>query len=146
MTSLECHGVAQRPVGMEALPKNLSPDQAERTAAETPEFNMLYGDPAEQIAEWCCVVLTTAFAYRPDRPKPGKPAARLFRLRGRMLLTPQWRGCLVPQNAIVDADRNETPRGLLRNHYLTLHDCRERVRSTGDERAMDRWRTVLEAA
>ena len=42
-----------------------------------PKHNMFYSHPAELIAEWCCVALLTAFAYKSGRLKPGKPAAKL---------------------------------------------------------------------
>jgi len=29
-----------------------------------PNINMFYGYPAELIAEWCCVAVSTAFAYK----------------------------------------------------------------------------------
>jgi hypothetical protein len=112
-----------------------------------PELNMFYGYPAELIAEWCCVAVSTAFAYNSGRLKPSKAAAKLFRLhRDRMVLTPEWRGWVVTQNAIVDPEGNETPRGLLRNYYLMLQYCRGLGVLTGDEQEIARWRRLLEAA
>jgi hypothetical protein len=112
-----------------------------------PELNMFYAYPAELIAEWCCVALSTAFAYKSGRLKPSKPVAKLFRLhRDRLVLTPEWRGWFVTQSAIVDPDGNETPRGLLHNYYLMLQYCREIVRRTGDEREFKRWARLLNAA
>jgi hypothetical protein len=109
--------------------------------------NMFYGYPAELIAEWCSVAVSTAYAYKTGHLKPSKPAAKLFRLhRDRMVLTREWRGWFVTQNAIVDPDGNETPRGLLHNYYLMLQYCRELAVRTGDEQEIARWRRLLEAA
>jgi len=59
------------------------------------------------IAEWCRVALSTRFAYESGRRKPPKPAAKPFRLyRGRMVLTPEWRGWLVMRSATVDPEGN----------------------------------------
>jgi len=108
---------------------------------------MFYGFPADLIAEWCCVALSTAFAYKSGRLKPSKPAAKLFRLhRDRMVLTPEWRGWVVTQNAVVDPEGNETPRNLIRNYYLMLQYCRELAGRSGDEQEIARWRGLLEAA
>ena len=111
------------------------------------EMNMFYGYPAELIAEWCSVALSTAYAYKTGRLKPSKPAAKLFRLhRDRMVLTPEWKGWFVTRNAILDPDGNETPRNLLRNYSLMLQYCRELAERTGDRRQIERWRRLLEAA
>jgi hypothetical protein len=108
---------------------------------------MFYGYPAELIAEWCSVAVSTAYAYKTGHLKPSKPAAKLFRLhRDRMVLTPEWKGWFVTRSAIVDPEGNETPRDLLRNYYLMLQYCRELVRRCGDEREMERWRGFLEVA
>jgi hypothetical protein len=96
---------------------------------------VLYGYPAELILKWCCVALSTAFAYKSGRRRASKPAARLFRLhRDRLALTPEWRGWVVTQNAIVDPDGNETPRALPRNCCLMRQYCRELAGAIGDER------------
>lgn len=98
-----------------------------------PELNIFYGYPAALIADWCCVALSTAFAYKSGRLKPGKAAAKLFRLhRDRMVLTPEWRGWVVTPNAIADPEGNETSRNPLRNYYLMLQYCRELAVRTGD--------------
>ena len=112
-----------------------------------PELNMFYGYPAQLIAEWCCVALSTAFAYKSGRLKPSKPAAKLFRLhRDRMVLTPEWKGWFVTGSAIVDPEGNEMPRNLVRNYYLMLQYCRELTGRIGDEQEIARWRRLLEAA
>jgi hypothetical protein len=43
---------------------------------------MFYGYPAELVAEWCCVAISTAYAYKTRRLKSSRPAAKLFRLSG----------------------------------------------------------------
>ncbi len=43
-----------------------------------PALNMFYGYPAERIAEWCAVALSTAYAYKCGSLKPSKPAAKPF--------------------------------------------------------------------
>src|SRR5450432_410787 len=90
-----------------------------------PDLDMFYGYPAELIAEWCSVALSTAFAYKSGRLKPSKPAAKVFRLRrDRMVLTQDWRGWFVTRSAIIDPEGNETPRNPRRNHHLMLQYCR----------------------
>jgi len=79
--------------------------------------------------------------------KRSKPAAKLFRLhRDRLVLTPEWRGWLVSQNAIADPEGNEMPRGLLRDYDLMLQYCHELAGRIGDEHEMAKWRRVLEVA
>ena len=113
---------------------------------KNPEFNMFYGYPADLIAEWCCVAISTAFAYKSGRLKLSKPAAELFRLRrDRLVLTREWRGWLVTPNAIIDPDGHETPRGLLHNHSLMLQCYRELAVRTEEEQKIARWRSLLEA-
>lgn len=49
---------------------------------------MFYGIPAERIAEWCCVTVSTAYAHKTGLRKSSKSAAKLFRLhRDRRILT-----------------------------------------------------------
>jgi hypothetical protein len=38
-------------------------------------LNMFYGYPTELIAEWCCVAVSTAFAYKSGRLKPSNSAS-----------------------------------------------------------------------
>jgi hypothetical protein len=65
--------------------------------------NEFYGYPPKVIAEWCCVAMSTARAYKIGRLKAGRAAQKLFRLhRGRGLLTREWRGWLIKPDAIVD--------------------------------------------
>jgi hypothetical protein len=112
-----------------------------------PELNTFYGYPAELIAEWCCVALSTAFAYKSGHLKQSKPVAKLFRLhRDRMVLTPEWRGWFVTQDAVVDPDGNETPRGLLENYYLMVQYCRELAGRIGDEQEIAKSPRFLEVA
>jgi hypothetical protein len=111
------------------------------------QLNMFYGYPAELIAEWCAVAVSTAYAYKTGHLKPSNPAAKLFRLhRDRMVLTPEWKGWFVTRGAIVDPDGHETPRNLLHNYFLMLQYCRELAGRTGDEQEIARWRRLLEAA
>ena len=110
-------------------------------------LNQFYGYPAPLIAEWCCVALSTAHAYKSGRLKPSKPAAKLFRLhRDRMVLTPEWRGWFVTRDAIIDPEGNETSRNVVRNYYFMLQYCRELAARAGDEHEIARWRRLLEAA
>jgi hypothetical protein len=54
------------------------------------ELNLFHGYPAELIAEWCCVALSTAHAYKSGRLKRGNAAEKLFRLhRDRLILNAQ---------------------------------------------------------
>ncbi len=106
-----------------------------------------YGYPPKLIAEWCCVALSTAHAYKTGRLKPGRAAQKLFRLhRDRMILTPEWRGWLIKPGAIVDPDGNEMPRALLHNYQLMLIYFRELAERSGDPIEMERWWRLFEAA
>ncbi len=46
------------------------------------KLNMFYGYPAELIAEWCSVAVSTAYAWKTGSLKPSKPAAKLFGCTG----------------------------------------------------------------
>ena len=108
---------------------------------------MFYGYPEELIAEWCCVALSTAYAYKCGSLKPSKSAAKLFRLhRDRRILTGEWHGWLVTPNAIVDPEGNKTSPALLRNYFLMMQYAYDLVQRTGDEREIERWRELLRAA
>ena len=110
-------------------------------------INEFYGFPASLIAEWCCVALSTAHAYKNGRLKPGKSAEKIFQLhRDRMVLTPVWRGWLAKPDVIVDPDGNETNRPALRNYQLMLDYVRELARRSGDQREMEMYRRLLNAA
>jgi uncharacterized protein DUF3653 len=105
-----------------------------------PGLNLFYGSPAELIAEWCCVALSTAHAYKSGRLKPGKAAEKLFRLhRDRMILTTEWRGWIVKPDAIVDPEGNEMPPNLLRDYQLMLQYFRDLAKRSGDAKEMERW-------
>ena len=57
------------------------------------QLNMFYGIPERQIAEWCGIGLSTAYAYKTGDLKPSKPVAKLFRLhRDRRILTDERQG------------------------------------------------------
>ena len=50
--------------------------------------NMYSGYPADVIAEWCSIALSTAYAYKTGCLKPSKPEARLTGVDG---LGPRFR-------------------------------------------------------
>jgi hypothetical protein len=109
--------------------------------------NEFYGYSAQVIAEWCCVALSTAHAYKTGRIKPGKAPQKLFRLhRDRMILTPEWRGWLIKPDVIVDPEGAEMPRSLLHNYQLMLIYFRDLARRTGDEHEMERYLALLKVA
>jgi len=108
---------------------------------------MFYGYPAELIAEWCCVSLSTAFAYKSGRLKPGKSVARLFELhRDRKVLPASWKRWLVKPDAIVDPEGNETNRNLLLNYRLMMQYAHDLACRTGDSRDVERYWELLKAA
>ena len=111
------------------------------------ELNPFYGYPAPLIAEWCCVALSTAHAYKSGLLKPSKPAAKLFRLhRDRMVLTKEWRGWLVKPDAIVDPEGNETNRAALHNFQLMLDYFRDLAKRSGNPHEVERWWMFIKAA
>ena len=105
-------------------------------------MNEFYGVPPTIIAEWCCVALTTAHAY-----KTGNAARKLFRLhRDRMILPPEWRGWIIKPDVIVDPEGAEMPRALLHNYQLMLEYFRDLAERSADEREMERYRAFLKVA
>jgi hypothetical protein len=108
---------------------------------------MFYGYPAEVIAEWCCVGLSTAFAYKSGRLKPGASVQKLFRLHAeRRVLTKEWPGWIVKPHAIVDPEGNETNRNLLRNYRVMVQYYHDLARRTGNPRDLERFYELLKAA
>lgn len=75
------------------MPRNGEVSQSQKALAKVGrprkhnQLNMFYGIPAERVAIWCCVAVSTAYAYKTGLLKSGKSAAKLFRLhRGRRIL------------------------------------------------------------
>jgi len=108
---------------------------------------VFYGYPAELIAQWCGVAMSTAHAYKNGRRKPGASVVRLFELhRDRRVLPPEWKGWLVKPDAIVDPEGNETSRNLLRMYRMMLQYSHDLASRTGDERDVERYWELLKAA
>jgi hypothetical protein len=108
---------------------------------------ILYGYPASVIAQACAVKLSTAYAYKAGRRKPGASVVKLWLLyRDRQVLTPKWRGWLVKSECIVDPEGNETSRSLLRMYQMMLQYAHDLARRTGDEREIERFYELLKAA
>ena len=64
------------------------------------KLDIFYGYPAELVAEWYCVAISTAHVYKTGRLTPSKPAAKLFRLhRDRMVPTRKWRAWFMTRAA-----------------------------------------------
>jgi hypothetical protein len=105
-------------------------------------LNMFYGYLGELVAEWCCVVIATAYAYRTRRLKSSRPAAKLFRPNpDRIVLTPEWRGWFVIRNEIVDPEGIEPPRNLIRNYFPMLRHYRGLAGWIGDAPEIARLQT-----
>jgi hypothetical protein len=47
-----------------------------------------YGYPPEQIAQWCCVSVQTARAYKNGSKRPSKSVLKLFRLTKKSACSP----------------------------------------------------------
>ncbi|MBV8784241.1 MAG: hypothetical protein JOZ67_08655, partial [Gammaproteobacteria bacterium] len=93
---------------------------------------MFYGYPAELIAEWCAVSLSTAHAYKSGRLKPSRLALKLFTLhRDRRVLTAEWKGWVIKPDAIVDPEGNETNRNLLRMYQVMMAYAHDLARRSG---------------
>jgi hypothetical protein len=108
---------------------------------------MFHGIPEEQIAEWCGIGLSTAYAYKTGSLKPSKPVAKLFRLhRGRRVLTDEWQGWVVTGANIADPEGNVTPRNVLHNYALMMQVIREFIERTGAPEEVERWRALVHAA
>jgi hypothetical protein len=130
--SIDKH-LAKRPSAWTGFAKTRMPRRPVGRPGKHPGLNLFYGYPAELIAEWCGVALSTAYAYKTGRLKPSKPPAKLFLLhRDRRTLTAEWRGWRITRDAIVDPEGNATSRCLLRNYFLMLQYAGELVRRSGD--------------
>ncbi len=111
------------------------------------QLNMFYGIPEARIAEWCCVSMSTAYAYKTGDLKPSPPVAKLFRLhRDRRVLTDEWQGWVVTGANIADPEGNLTPRIVLHNYALMMQIVRELIERTGTPEDVERWRALLAAA
>jgi hypothetical protein len=108
---------------------------------------IFYGVPAELIAQWCSVSMSTAYAYKSGRTKPGKQARALFKLhQERRVLTAEWDGWLVKPDGIVDPEGNETNRNLLRGYAQILAWAHDLAQRSGDEREIKTYWELLRAA
>lgn len=108
---------------------------------------LFYGYPAEFIAQVCAVKISTAHAYKSGRLKPGASVVKLWTLhRERAVLTTEWEGWIIKPEAIVDPEGNETSRNLLRGYAQILSWAHDLARRTGDEREIERFYELLQAA
>jgi hypothetical protein len=129
------------------FPKARAPGRRVGRPRKSSTLTMFYGYPAEVVAEWCAVKLSTACAYKSGRLKPGASVVKLFKLHAeRRVLTAQWAGWLVKPDAIVDPEGNETTRNLLRMYRMMLQYAHDLARRTGDEREIERYYEILKAA
>jgi hypothetical protein len=91
--------------------------------------------------------MSTAYAYKSGRTKPGKQVLALFRLhKERRVLTSEWDGWLVKSDAIVDPEGNETNRNLLRGYAQILAWAHDLAQRSGDEREIEKYWELLRAA
>ena len=108
---------------------------------------LFYGYSAELIAEWCVVKLSTAYAYKSGRLKPGASVVKLLRLHaGRQVLTAEWQGWIVKPDCVVTPEgfeiRRTELRGL-REMFAWAHSLAQR---SGDPRDLERYWELLSAA
>lgn len=129
------------------FPEPRAPTRAVGRPRKSQALTAFYGYPAELIAEWCCVALSTAHAYKSGRLKPSKAVLKLFRLYAeRQVLPSEWEGWLVKRDAIIDPEGKETHRNLLRSYAEILALAHELARRTGDPRDVERIWELLRAA
>lgn len=84
-------------------------------------LSIFYGYPAELVASWCAVSLTTAKAYKAGTRKPSRQALKLFSLhRQELILGPEWRGFIVRKDTIVDPAGQATTRAQLEHYQLIM--------------------------
>jgi hypothetical protein len=92
--------------------------------------HLLYGYPAELLAEWCLVPLKSAQCWKRGQRQPGRQEIHLFELHrdGRILSRDHWAGWSVRDGTLVDPEGNQPTEPILRD----LSAGRELVRdSTG---------------
>lgn len=108
-----------------------------------------YGYPAEVVAEWCAVKLSTAYAYKSGRLKASKPVLKLWRLcLDRQVLPQVWRkhGWSFNGAKFVDPEGCEFDHGLLRAYRQIIELAHELSRRTGDDRDVERVWELLKTA
>lgn len=116
-----------------------------KSAALTP----FRGYPAEVIAEWCAVKVSTAYAYKSGRLKPSSSVLKLWRLYvDRQVLPEGWQkhGWSFNREKFVDPEGCEFDQGLLRAYRQIIELAHELARRTGDERHVERVWELLKTA
>lgn len=92
-------------------------------------LSIFYGYPAELIARWCGVSLSTARLYKSGARKPSRQALRLFGLhRDGRVLGPEWRDWSVKGDKLVSPANQETTQGQLNAYWLIMQLARELAR------------------
>jgi len=95
-------------------------------------FNVFEGFPAQLIADWCGVSLSTANAYKAGRRRVPRPVLRLWSLYGqRRVLGDEWAGWLINGHSIVDPDGNATTVGQLNAYWIVMQLAAEYARQLG---------------
>lgn len=108
---------------------NAGPDAADGVVAKLPTLSVFYGYPAELVARWCGVSVSTAAAWKANKRKPSRQALRIFTLhRDGRVLGDQWAGWEVREGVIRDPEGNCTTADQLRSYALILQLARELAR------------------
>lgn len=113
-------------------------------ARSRPTPAVFYGYPAELIAQWCHVSLSSAYLYKLGHRRPSRQVLRLFVLhRDRRVLSDEWKGWLVKPDVLVDPEGNETSRDLLRNYSLILQFSRALADELRGKKGRDQYLRLL---
>lgn len=97
--------------------------------AKTSTLSVFYGYPAEVVARWCGVSVSTAAAWKANKRKPSRQALRIFTLhRDGRVLGDAWAGWEVQEGVIRDPEGNCTTEAQLRNYALIVQLARELAR------------------
>jgi hypothetical protein len=88
-----------------------------------------YGYAPGLIAQWCCVSVRTARAYKNGSKRPSRSVLKLFRLHKEMrVLTGAWDGWSVDDRGVVDPDGNCTSAAQLGGYWLIMQYAAEVAR------------------
>jgi hypothetical protein len=107
---------------------------------------LFYSFPVEQIAEWCGVGISTAYAYKNGHRKPSGPVIKLMQLYGsRKVLGASWPRWQALNDSIVDPEGNVTTRTQLLAYAVMLQYLAELTRDDPAKHAEFR-RLLISAA
>ena len=111
---------ARHPPNGDQQPTLSGPAGKGAAVGEIKQLSLFYGYPAELVARWCGVSVSTAAAWKANKRKPSRQALRIFTLhRDGRVLGDAWDGWEVRDGVIRDPEGNVTTARQLR-HYAFI--------------------------